>query len=362
MKPQLKLKSFSLLVLVCIGLAAVIWVALSVRSSAKSSAQTTVRNAVSKPNSDIAAMVGDKQVTVADLENRIKGQLNRIQADEYNIKRKALDDSIARVLLEQEAARRGISADELTRIEIEGKAAQVSQEDKKAEYERVKARFEGNSEAEVMKQVESVLHKRSVRKREQEFVADLRSKASVRILLEAPRLDVSDGDGPSLGPKNASVTIVEFSDFQCPFCARASETLKRVREHFGDKIRIVFRHYPLPIHKDAPKAAEAAICANEQGKFWEMHDHLFASAPKLEIADLQRYAVEIGLNKEQFNQCLSSGKYAKTWALDKTDGTSYGMTGTPSFFINGRIIGGGAPAYDDFVQLIEEELDRAHRS
>ena len=112
------------------------------------------------------------------------------------------------------------------------------------------------------------------------------------------------------------------------------------------------------MHKDAPKAAEAAACANEQGKFWEMHDKLFANAPKLQILDLKRYATEIGLQTDRFDHCLDAGKYTAKWQGDKVEGSSYGVSGTPAFFINGRMVGGAVP-YEDFAEMIEEELQRA---
>jgi protein-disulfide isomerase len=152
--------------------------------------------------------------------------------------------------------------------------------------------------------------------------------------------------------------MVEFSDFQCPYCGRVTPTLKQLEDRFGDKLRVVFRDYPLPIHPQAPKAAEAAGCAAEQGKFWEMHDRLFANQSKLQVDDLKQHALDLGLNPEQFNQCLDSGKREAAWKKDIEEGTRYGVSGTPAFFINGRLMSGAQP-YDNFARIIEDELVRA---
>ena len=114
--------------------------------------------------------------------------------------------------------------------------------------------------------------------------------------------------GPSKGPENAPVTIVEFSDFQCPFCSKAKVTVDEVMKGYGDKVRLVFRHFPLSFHQDAPKAAEAAACANDQKKFWEYHDKLFANQGALEVDDLKKHAADLGLDTARFNECLDSGK------------------------------------------------------
>jgi protein-disulfide isomerase len=135
-------------------------------------------------------------------------------------------------------------------------------------------------------------------------------------------------------------------------------TLKKLHESYGDKVRIVFRDLPLQMHPQAPKAAEAAECANEQGKFWEMHDKLFASQQKLQIADLKQHAVDLGLTADAFNQCLDSGKFTASVKQDSEDGARYGLTGTPGFFINGRLLVGAQP-YEAFAQVIDEELDLA---
>jgi protein-disulfide isomerase len=165
----------------------------------------------------------------------------------------------------------------------------------------------------------------------------------------------TDGD-PQKGPDNAKVTIVEFSDFQCPYCKRFRDsTLDALLKKYGDKIRFVYRDYPLPFHSQAQKAAEAAECANEQGKFWEMHDLLYANQATLSEDAYKEFADQLGLDTQKFDDCLSSNKYADEIAADEKDGESYGVSGTPTFFINGWILVGAQPA-SEFEKLIDQEL------
>jgi protein-disulfide isomerase len=270
-----------------------------------------------------------------------------------------VDELIARRLVEKEAAARGISSDELIRTEIEAKVPAVTEAEQKAFYEQNKARIGNMGEAEAMKQIEAYLRQQRVQQRQVAFVGDLKAKSSgVRVMLEPPRTAVAFGaDDPVKGPANAPVTIVEFSDFQCPFCSRVTPTLKQVEDTYGDKVRVVFRNFPLlQIHPYAAKAAEAASCAADQGKFWEMHDRLFGDQQKLGVDDLKQSAVALGLKADVFNQCLDSGKKEAEWKHDMDEGTSYGLTGTPAFFINGRLISGAQPL-EAFTQIINEELE-----
>lgn len=172
---------------------------------------------------------------------------------------------------------------------------------------------------------------------------------------DVPRVQVSAADAPSKGPANAPVTIIEFSDFQCPFCSRGKATMDQVVSTYGDKVRLVFRNFPLSFHQNAEKAAEAAQCANEQGKFWEYHDILFANQGALAVENLKQYAVDLKLDTAKFNSCLDSGKYAAKIQTDISDGQAAGVRGTPAFYINGRSISGAQP-FENFQKVIEEEL------
>jgi protein-disulfide isomerase len=324
------------------------------KAKAKDAAKTTAPPA---PAAGTVALVDGKPISTADLEAMAGSQLSQLRAQEYQIKRRALDELIARKLAEKEAAARGISTDELMRTEIEAKVPAITEAEQRAFYEQNKARLGNTPEAEALKQIEAYLRQQKVRERQVAFVNDLKTRTPVRVMLEPPRTAVAVGDDPAKGPATAPVTIVEFSDFQCPFCTRVNPTLKQVGDKYGEKVRVVFRNFPLlQIHPQAAKAAEAASCAADQGKFWEMHDKLFANQQKLAVEDLKAHATELGLKADEFNQCLDSGKKEADWKHDMNEGTSYGLSGTPAFFINGRLISGAQPL-EAFSAIIDEELE-----
>jgi protein-disulfide isomerase len=167
-------------------------------------------------------------------------------------------------------------------------------------------------------------------------------------------------DSPSFGPATAKVTIVEFSDFECPFCSRVGPTLAQIKENYAKDVRVVFLNQPLPFHKNAKLAAEAAMAAHEQGKFWEMHDKLFANQKALERASLEKYAQEIGLNMSKFKAALDSSKFKAKVEADMAAGSAVGANGTPTFFINGREFVGAQP-FDNFKKIIDEEIAKADK-
>jgi protein-disulfide isomerase len=193
-----------------------------------------------------------------------------------------------------------------------------------------------------------------------ELVAELRKAGPpVRVLFDAPRQQVAiAADDPVEGPANAPVTLIEFSDFQCPFCQRVMPTLKQVREKYGDKVRIVWKDFPLTqIHPQAFGAAVAGNCAREQGKFWEYHDRLFPNQQALQPEFLKRYAVEAGLDADKFNACLDSTRYDQRVQESVDAGTQLGVSSTPTVFVNGRVISGAQP-FEAFAEVIDEELAR----
>jgi len=168
-------------------------------------------------------------------------------------------------------------------------------------------------------------------------------------------VDVAIGNAPVKGPKSAPVSIVIFSDFQCPFCSRVEPTLKELEQSYGGKVKFAWKNFPLPFHDKAQLAAEAAMAANEQGKFWEYHDKLFANQQALERADLEKYAQDIGLNMNQFKAGLDSGKFKAHITRDQAEAAKAGAQGTPTFLINGTRLVGAVPV-DQFKKLIDEAL------
>jgi protein-disulfide isomerase len=334
-------------------------VSLAVATGAALASSAAEKRAARPADPGVIAMVGSDPITAAEFEEQAGPRLFAVRTQEYNQKRALLEETIDKRLLEKEGKARGISADELLRVEVDAKVPAVTEAEQKEYYEKNKPRFGSTAEADALKQIEGGLRQQRTRERLTAYTKELRDKAGVKILLDPPRVAVSLGDDPAKGPATAPVTMVEFSDFQCPYCSRVNGTLKQVEEKYGDKLRVVFRDFPLTaIHKDAAKAAEAGACANEQGKFWEMHDKLFGNQSKLQVEGLKQSASEIGLDAAAFNQCLDSGKYTAEWQKDVDEGSKYGVTGTPAFFINGRMLSGAQPL-EAFTTVIDEELARA---
>jgi len=161
--------------------------------------------------------------------------------------------------------------------------------------------------------------------------------------------------GPVKGNPDAPVTIVEFSDFQCPFCSRVQPTLEQIFDAYGDEVKLVFRHFPLGFHENAENAALASMCANEQGKFWEYHDKLFANQESLTMTNLKKWAADLGLDTEKFNSCLDNQTYKDQIDKDLKDGQAAGVQGTPAFFVNGQLVSGAQP-FANFQVIIDAEL------
>jgi protein-disulfide isomerase len=210
----------------------------------------------------------------------------------------------------------------------------------------------------VRPQLKAVIQKELRAKKARDVFGALKKEAGFTMVLPGPekKRKTVDATGPSRGGKTAKVTIVEFADFECPYCARAHETVMAVLKAYGDKVRIVFRHYPLSFHPKAPKAAEATACADEQGKFWEMHDALFESQ-ELDEEALKLQAKQVGVDEAKFATCLSSGRTMPLVKRDMAAGQQAGVNGTPAFFINGFMISGAQPE-EAFRKIIDAELAR----
>lgn len=291
------------------------------------------------------------------LEQQKQAMLKQLEDSRHKILEGALNDLIDDKLIEAEAAKRGLSKDDLVKAEVESKLQPVTTDDVSKFYEENKARVGGRTLEQLSEQIKTYLQQQRADQTRGEFLSSLRQSHKVKILLEVQRANVEVGNAPTKGPATAPVTIVEFSDFECPFCSRVNPTLAQVREKYGDKVRIAFRQYPLPMHPKAQKAAEASLCAHDQGKFWELHDAMFANQQELAVDQLKAKAAGLGANAEQFNQCLDSGKHAKQVADDMAAGSAAGVSGTPAFFVNGRFISGAVP-FEQIAPIIDDELAR----
>jgi protein-disulfide isomerase len=313
-------------------------------------------------NTQVVATAGGASITLAEVDERAMrqsaanfGSMKLSQAI-YEARRAILEDLIGDKLLDQEAKARGIETAKLVEQEIGGNVAPVTDADIAAWYQANPQRVQGATLEQVRAPIRSVLLRERTSSAYQQYVDRLKSKTTVRILLEPPREKVAVADSQSRGPAAAPIELIEFSDFQCPYCLRAHPTLNQVLNTYGDRIRFVYRHYPLPSHPNARPAAEASECASEQGKFWAYHDRLFADPGKLSDADLKRTAADLGLDSARFNSCVDSRKYQARVDADIKDGNDAGVSGTPAFFINGRMLSGAQP-FEAFKQIIDEELE-----
>jgi len=328
----------------------------------------TVAPACAQSNSEVVGRVGDRPVTMADLDdawrkNDAAARIRMLQ-DLYDTRRRTLDIVIGDILVEREAVTRGISRDELLAQELPARTLPVTDEDIALLYGQRQNQnaFGGRTLEDMRPEIRMFLDQQRPTQALHAFMNELRADASdVRIDLEPPRTVIEvEADDPVFGPPSAAVEIIEFSDFQCPFCQRLTDTLEQLKSEHGSDIRLVFKDYPLPNHAQAFKAAEAGNCANQQGKFWELHDTMFSRQSELGVDDLKRHAGELGMDQAAFDACLDSGRFAEQVNADLAAGQQYGVSSTPTVFINGRAVMGAAP-FERFDAIIREELDRAQR-
>jgi protein-disulfide isomerase len=271
---------------------------------------------------------------------------------------RALDAIIEDKLITAEAAVLKVTKERLLEIEVESNVETPSAADVDAFYEANKAQIPG-VKAQVLPQVRQYLIDSSRRRYRAMLVEGLKRRHVVVTNLDPLRTQIATAGYPSRGPANARVTLVEFADFECPFCGGLYPTLKQVEKNYADRVRFVYRQFPLVnMHPHAQKAAEASLCANDQKKFWEFHDSLFSNQQQLEIADLKQRAVTLKMDTGAFNQCLDSGVKAAAVRQDQDEARKYGVTSTPTMFINGRLLSGNRP-YGDIRAIIEDELKRA---
>jgi protein-disulfide isomerase len=287
------------------------------------------------------AEVDGQAISAEEVEKAIAAQLTQLEEQIYTLKRQKVEALIAERLLTQEAAKRGMTVQALLDAEVTTKVEPVTEQEIETFYQANKARLKGE-EATVREQIRAHLQKQKLAAQREAFVQSLRFQATVVVYLKAPavfRAEVSVDGAPVKGSATAPVTIVEFSDFHCPFCKRVLPTLGQLEAQYGDKVKLVFRDYPIDnLHPAARKAHEAARCAHDQGTFWAYHDALFANAPKASPEQLKTYAQEAGLDVPAFEQCVNTGTYQAAVQRDVEDGTRVGVTGTPAFFINGRLV------------------------
>lgn len=310
------------------------------------------------PADKVVATYNGGKITYGELEIEAKPKIQEIQNQIYQARKEVLERMAVERIVKAEAAKKGQTEEQYIQARVETlPITPPSDADVKEFFDRLKAanRIPPDTKLEQIKdQLVQAMENQQRRTSVQKVIEELRSQANLVIDLPAPRVEVA-ATGPARGPADAKVTIVEFSDFQCPYCGQAFGTVEQLMQQYAGKVKLVFRQFPLPIHPNAEKAAEASLCAADQGKFWELHDLLFKNQKKLDVSDVKTYAASAGLDGPKFAQCLDSGEKKKQVDFDLEAGQAAGVSGTPAFFINGVFLNGALPI-DEFKKVIDPEL------
>lgn len=302
------------------------------------------------------ATVDGQPITEEDIDPLVAGQLRPLRDQEYQIKRKALDNLIGQKVVDAEAKKKGLTPEQLYQQEVDAKVPEPTEVELNAIYAVQREQLGGKPFEEVKSQLSQNLKRAKIQQARQEYSAKLRDQAKVAVFLGPPKTQVGFDPARVRGNPKAKVMIVEFSDYQCPYCGQVEATLKSVLAKHRDTVALAFRDMPITqIHPMAMGAAEASRCAGEQGKFWEMHDLLFGDQAGLDHAGLVAKAVKLQLDEKQFESCLSGEKYKAQIQLDSQEGMRAGVSGTPGFFINGFFMSGAQPEAI-FEKAIQEQL------
>ena len=316
------------------------------------------------PDTVVATWKGGT-VTYGELTKELGVKLVQIEVEyltnKYTAESQGLDQLVVGKLLEAEAAATGkADVDALLKEEVESKVAAPTEAELREFYAVMQRQLRGAAFEDVRDRLAQEVLRRKQAEQFTVYLEGLRTKYGLETTLQAPdlpRIPVSVDDDPSIGPADAKVTIVQFAEYQCPYCGKAGESVDKVMETYGDDVRMVFRDFPLSFHPRAVPAAVAANCAGEQGKYWEMHDKLMSNQRALEDADLTAHAEALALDLSKWNTCRQDPAQAAEVMKDFEDGQEVGVSGTPAFFINGIMISGAQP-FAEFKRIIDGELGK----
>ena len=302
-------------------------------------------------DSEVVTIINGEKITRTQLHEQESGSLLQASYEFYQKEQKALDNLIARRLLEAEAQRQKLTVDELLKKEVDSKIKDLSDEQLRTVYDV----FAPNEPFEAMKtKIQETVRPQRLQRARAAYIDHLREANNVLILLAPPRAEFEVGDAARRGPANAPIQLVEFADYECPYCIKVYPELKKLEAEFGDRISFVYKDYPLPMHSHSQKAAEAARCARAQNKFWEYHDRLYTTTA-LDIPKLKQLASDLGLDVPKFTTCLESGEQSAAVQKDAAEAQKIGLSGTPSFFLNGHFFT-GAFQYEDLRKMVMREL------
>ncbi len=306
----------------------------------------------------VAAKAGDLEISNAELQDGIESELFEAESKVFEIKFNKLKSIILQKYMDKDERKKGLSNDEFLEKFI-AKGVVVSEKEIAAFIKDQNIPAE-HINPQVKEKIKNYLEMERKKEAVDKWIAEQTNKTPVEVYIPKPRrptFPVEAGNAPFVGAKDAKVTIVEFSDFQCPFCAKGADIVKEIKKKYGDKVKVAFRNFPLPFHNHAEKAAVAGLCANEQGVeyFWKMHDAMFAAQDSLDPEGLKKTAKSIGLKMDGFEKCLSENKYLDQVKADMEEGRKVKVKSTPTFFVNGQLINGAQPM-EVFSELIDEQL------
>ena len=312
-------------------------------------------------DSAVFATVGDYQITKKDVDDAIIRGVSPAQL--YDLRKQSLDKLVNDYLVDQAAKKAGLSTQQY--LAAQGDHSKVTDAAARKFYDDHKAQIDAQTKGQTFDQLKgriiAKLERDRDRKNAEDLIAKLRGENKVNVTLEPPRFQVASDNHPWSGGKDAAVTVIEFSDFQCPYCRAAETSVKEVRSKYGERVKFVYMDFPLGFHEHAMDAARAARCAGEQDKFWQYHDALFADQSKLAVADLKGKAAKLGLDTKKFAECFDKQEPDAAIKADQAQGVKLGITGTPTFYINGRVMSGAQPA-NKFAEVIDEELAKGQPS
>jgi protein-disulfide isomerase len=305
-----------------------------------------------KNGKDVVAVVNGSEITQSDLEQREAAKLLHAKDQYFIAEKNALNQLIEDTLLQAQARKEGITVDELLKRHVDSQVQDPSEDQLQVYYEGVQT---DQPYSEARPKILETIRKIRQTKARTEYVKSLRSAANVQLMLMPPTADVAMGDAPMLGPADAQVKIIEFADYQCPYCQKIYPQLKQLENEFHGQVVLAYKDFPLSMHKQAEKAAEAGRCARHQGKFWEYHDALFEAKDGLEVLQLKEYAREVGLDGATFDKCLDSGDEAANVREDVEQGNRLGLSGTPTLFVNNHFLS-GTTTYSVLHDVVAEQI------
>jgi protein-disulfide isomerase len=302
-------------------------------------------------DNSVVAVIDGVKVTMSDLEREESASLLSAHYQYYQTETKALNDLIDKKLLEEKAKSQNITVDQLIERDIKAKVQDPTEDQMKVYYEGVET--DQPYEQVRTKIMEKIRSLRIARVRAA-YLADLRVHSTVSITLAPPAAGNIEAEMAQSSSDKPQVTLVEFADYECPYCQKVAADVNKLRADLGDKVNFQYKDFPLQMHARAEKAAEAARCAGKQGKFWELHDEIFKSK-ELDVDQLKAQARSLNLNGADFDKCLDSGEETAAIEKDRKDGLKLGISGTPSFFINGHYLS-GALDYAALRQIVDQQL------